>query len=133
VADKLFRLLFVLWAGSLWSTVWVALTIFRSQPDRHLSGLLAARLFSIETYLGVAVTLVAALQGKRSGFRYCYLAAALLLFNECVLKAFMDRALAAGSALGMGFGPWHGISALVYLAACVAVAAYLYHDNSRFA
>jgi hypothetical protein len=50
-----------------------------------------------------------------------------------VLKAFMDRALAAGSALGMGFGPWHGISALVYLAACVAVAAYLYHDNSRFA
>jgi hypothetical protein len=132
LADKLSRLLLVLWAGSLWSTVWVALTIFHSQPDRHLSGMLAARLFSIETYVGVAVAATAALRGERSRFGYCYFAVALLLCNELVLKHFMDRALTAGSALGVGFGPWHGISALVYLAACVAVAAYVYRDKSRF-
>jgi hypothetical protein len=125
------RLLVVLWAGSLCSTVWVALTIFQSQPDRHLSGVLAARLFSIETYLGLAVALLAALRGERSNFRCCYLAAGLLLLNEWVLKTFMDQALAAGSALGMGFGPWHGISALVYLAACFAVATYVYQDVSQ--
>ncbi len=133
MADKSFKLLLVLWAGSLWSTVWVALTIFHSQPDRHLSGMLAARLFSIETYVGVGVAAIAAVRGERSGFGYCYCAVALLLFNEWVLKHFMDRALTAGSALGLGFGPWHGISALIYLLACLAVATYVYQDNSRWA
>ncbi len=50
---KAFRVLFVLWAGSLWSlAIWVAPTLFFTQSDRHLAGVLAARLFSIETYLG---------------------------------------------------------------------------------
>jgi hypothetical protein len=135
-----FRLALVSWAGSLWSTVWVALTIFHSQPDRHLSGMLAARLFSIETYLGVAVALFAWARGAAARvqaarlaaprmhaarlaappFRFGFVAVALLLFNEWVLKAIMDQALARGSALGLGFGPWHGVSALVYLAACLA-------------
>jgi len=127
----------VLWAGSLWSTVWVALTIFYSQPDRHLAGVIAARLFAIETYLGLGVA-VAALARRRSAaatfasprsaslrsanFRFGFVAVALLLCNEWVLKVFMDRALARGSSLGLGFGPWHGISALVYLAACLSAA-----------
>lgn len=121
--------------------MWVALTIFHAQPDRHLSGVLAARLFAIETYLGLAVALFALARGNqprmhaaRGGqprmdaprmhaarFRFGFLAVALLLFNEWVLKIFMDQALARGSALGIGFGPWHGISALIYLAACLAV------------
>ena len=116
-----FRLLLVLWAGSLWSTVWVALTIFHSQPDRHLSGVLAARLFAIETYLGLTVVLIAALRGA-SRFRYAYLAAGLLALNEWLLKPFMDRALANGAALGLGFGAWHVISACLYLSACLGVA-----------
>jgi hypothetical protein len=122
--------------------VWVALTIFHSQSDRHLSGVLAARLFAIETYLGLGVALFALARGMRARvhaarmhaarmhvarmhaatFRFGFVAVALLLFNEWVLKAFMDRALARGSALGLGFGPWHGISALIYLAACLSVA-----------
>jgi hypothetical protein len=106
--------------------VWVALTIFHAQPDRHLSGVLAARLFAIETYLGLAVALFALARGNQprmhaARFRFGFLAVALLLFNEWVLKIFMDQALARGSALGIGFGPWHGISALIYLAACLAV------------
>jgi hypothetical protein len=127
----MFRLLLVLWAGSLWSSIWVALTVFHSQPDRHLAGLIAARLFGIETYMGLGVVLFAALRGERSRFRWCYLAAALLALNEWVLKGFMDHALAAGSALGLGFGAWHGVSALVYLAACLGVAAYVYQDFSQ--
>ena len=127
---RVFRLLLVLWAGSLWSSIWVALTVFHSQPDRHLAGVIAAHLFGIETYLGLGVVLIAALRGERSRFLLCYLAAALLAFNEWVLKQFMDHALAAGAALGLGFGAWHGVSALVYLAACLGVAAYVYRDFS---
>jgi hypothetical protein len=124
-----FRVALVLWAGSLWSTLWVALTIFHSQPDRHLSGVLAARFFAIETYLGAAVAIFAWGRGSRlaaprvdaPAFRFGFVAVALLLFNEWVLKPVMDTALARGSALGLGFGPWHGVSALIYLAACLAV------------
>jgi hypothetical protein len=130
VADRFFRLLWVLWAGSLWSSVWVALTVFHFQPDRHLSGVIAARLFGIETYLGLGVVAIAAVRNDRARFRYGYLAAALLAFNEWVLKHFMDRALAGGSALGLGFGAWHGVSALVYLAACLAIAIHIYQDNT---
>jgi presenilin-like A22 family membrane protease len=99
----------------------VALTIFHSQPDRHLSGVLAARLFAIESYLGLVVVL-AALLVRAARFRFGFLAVALLLGNEWVIKAFMDQAMAQGAALGLGFGPWHGISALIYLCACFAVA-----------
>ena len=52
---KVFVVLKVLWAGSLWSlAAWVAPTLFHAQPDRHLAGILAAGLFGIETYVGIA-------------------------------------------------------------------------------
>jgi hypothetical protein len=105
--------------------------VFNSSPDRHLAGLIAARLFAIETYLGLAVVLFAALRGERSRFVLCYLAAALLAVNEWLLKHFMDQALAGGAALGLGFGAWHGISALVYLAACLLVAVHLYRGSPQ--
>ena len=131
MADRIFRLLLVLWAGSLWSTIWVALSVFHMQPDRHLAGLIAARLFAVETYLGLVVGLIAALRVERARYVFCYVAALLLAFNEWVLKHFMDQALAAGSALGLGFGAWHGVSALLYLVACAAVAIHIYSNNSR--
>ena len=54
-----FRVLITLWAGSLWSLLWVATVLFRFLSDRHTAGLIAARLFSIETYLGLAVAALA--------------------------------------------------------------------------
>ena len=128
---KIFRVLFVLWAGSLCSTVWVALTLFHAQPDRHLAGQLAARLFSIETYLGLAVAALAAFAGNASRYRPGYLAVALLACNEWVLKPVMEQARTHGSALGLGFGPWHGVSALLYLIACGAVIVLLWRDALR--
>jgi len=62
VLRNAFRVLLVLWAGSLWSlAVWVAPTLFYAQSDRHLAGVLAARLFSIETYIGVGLAALALL------------------------------------------------------------------------
>ena len=56
-----FRVLITLWAGSLWSLLWVAAVLFRFLSDRHTAGLIAARLFSIETYLGLAAAALALL------------------------------------------------------------------------
>ena len=56
---KFFRVLLVLWAGSLWSLTWVTWTLFHAQSDRHLAGVLAGPLFSIEAYVGVSVAALA--------------------------------------------------------------------------
>jgi Domain of unknown function (DUF4149) len=127
-----FRVILVLWAGSLWSlAIWVAPTLFFEQSDRHLAGVLAARLFSIETYLGVAVAAIALLLPGRSKMRFAYLAAALLAINEWVLKRFMTSAQAHGSALGLSFGAWHGVSAVLYVFACLGVLSIVWKQDFR--
>jgi hypothetical protein len=124
--------LFVLWAGSLWSlAAWVAPTLFYAQGDRHLAGVLAARLFSIETYAGVGVAVLALLLTGRTKFVWGYLAAALLSINEWVLKRIMEQAHAHGTAAGLGFGAWHGVSAVLYLLACLAVLRLVWNEDFR--
>jgi hypothetical protein len=130
ILRKAFRLLLVLWAGSLWSlAAWVAPTLFHAQSDRHLAGLLAARLFSIETYVGAAAAAMALLLPGRKRFICGYIAAALLAVNEWILKPVMTMAHARGSVAGLGFGAWHGVSAVVYVAACIAVAVLVWRAD----
>ena len=127
-----FRVLFVLWAGSLWSlAAWVAPTLFHVQSDRHLAGMLAARLFSIETYAGLAVAALALLLPGRTRFVWAYVATALLAVDEWVLKRFMEQAHAHGAAAGLSFGAWHGVSAALYLLACIAVLRLVWKEDFR--
>jgi hypothetical protein len=129
---NVFKLLFVLWAGSLWSVaVWVAPTLFYAQNDRHLAGILAARLFSIETYVGIAVAVLAVVLPGRGRFLWGYFAAATLCVNEWMLKPAMNAAQAQGAALHLSFGAWHGIAALLYLAACIAVVVLVWNEDLR--
>jgi len=129
---KLFRVAFVLFAGSLWSlALWVAPTLFFEQADRHLAGVLAARLFSLESYLGLGVAALALLTPARSRMRWLYGAAALLAANEFVLKRFMARAQSHGTALGLGFGTWHGVSAVLYVLAALGVLLIVWNENLR--
>jgi hypothetical protein len=122
VIRNAYRVLLVLWAGSLWSlALWVAPTLFYAQPDRHLAGLLAARLFAVETYLGMAVAVLGCALPGRGQLRGIYLAVALLAINEWIVKSFMERAHAQGAALGLSFGAWHGVAEIGYLIACLLV------------
>ena len=122
-----------LWAGSLWSLLWVAATMFHFVNDRHVAGLIVTRLFSVETYLGLAVGLCALLLPGRGAFRLGFAAVALLAVNEWLLKRAMSAAQAHGSALGLGFGAWHGVSAGLYVLACLCVAVMIYKDEYRHA
>jgi hypothetical protein len=129
---KLLRTVLVLWAGSLWSlAAWVAPTLFSLLPDRHVAGVLAARLFTLETAVTLAATLLALLATARTRFKLLYAAALLLSVNEWVLKPLMNQAHLSGSALGLGFGAWHGVSALLYLAACVLALVLVWNDDLR--
>ncbi len=129
---KLFRVLLTLWAGSSWAlAAWVAPTLFYAQNDRHLAGTLVTRLFSIQTYLGLAVALSALTWARRSRFRFGYAAAALLCVNEWIVKCMMAAAHTNGTALGLGFGAWHGISALIYVTACLLMLPLVWNENFR--
>ena len=89
ILARAWRMLIVLWAGSLWSLLWVAAVVFHFQSDRHTAGLIAGRLFSIETYLGLAIAALALLLPERTRFFAGFVAVALLAINEWVLKAAM--------------------------------------------
>ena len=121
-------MLLVLWAGSLWSLLWVAATVFHFQSDRHTAGLIAGRLFSIETYLGLAIAALALLLPGRGRFLLGYVAVALLAVNEWILKAVMLSAQTQGGRAYLSFGAWHGISAGIYVLACVCVVVMIYKD-----
>jgi hypothetical protein len=125
--------LLVLWAGSLWSLLWVAATLFNLQSDRHLAGLMAARLFQIETYLGLGVAALAILLPGRTRYYWAYFAAAVLAVNEWILKRAMNLARSEGTAAGLSFGAWHGISAGLYVLACLSVVLVIYKDEYRHA
>jgi hypothetical protein len=132
VIGNVFRVLLVLWAGSLWAlAVWVAPTLFYAQGDRHLAGFLAARLFSIETYLGVLVSALALVLPARRRMGGVYAAAALLAVNEWVLKRFMESARVHGAAGGLSFGAWHGVSAILYIVACLTVLLVIWKQDFR--
>ena len=132
VVRKAFRVLLVLWAGSLWSlAAWVAPTLFYAQDDRHLAGVLAAKLFSVETYVGLAVAALALLLPERTKFIWGYWAVALLVIDEWVLKPIMAHAHVHGSAAGLGFAAWHGVSAVLYVSACIAVLRLVWNEDFR--
>jgi hypothetical protein len=122
----------VLWAGSLWSlAAWVAPTLFHLEADRHMAGVLAARLFSVETYLGIAVAAWALLLPARARMGGVYVAAALLAVSEFVLKRFMESARLEGAAGGLTFGAWHGVAAILYVAACLGVLVVIWKEHFR--
>jgi hypothetical protein len=130
--EKLFRVLLVLWAGSLWSlAAWVAITVFHMLENPALAGPIAARLFSVETYLGLPVAAAALTLAARRRLNALYAAVGLLLVNEWVLKPLMGAARAAGSALGLSFGAWHGVSAAIYLVACGLVLCVIWREPYR--
>jgi hypothetical protein len=128
---NILRVLLVLWAGSLWSLAFVAYILFHAQSDRHLAGVVVGRLLTAETYLGAVVCALALLLPGRTKFIGGYLAALLMAVNEWGLRRVMDAAHARGSAWGLSFGAWHGVSALLYGVACLAVVVLIWRQEYR--
>jgi hypothetical protein len=122
----------VLWAGSLWSVgLWVTPILFAVESDHRLAGMQAGRIFSIETYVGIAVAAFALVLPGRTKFVCGYLGAGLLAVNEWALRPVMVVARAHGSAVSLTFGAWHGVSAVIYLAACLALLMLVWKQDFR--
>ena len=74
---------------------------------------------------------IALLLPGRTRFLMGYLAVALLATNEWVIKRFMADAHAHGAAFGLTFVAWHGVSAVIYIIACLAVLLLVWNEDSR--
>ena len=131
VIRNFFRVLLVSWAGSLWSLAWVAYVLFHAQSDRHLAGVVVGTLLTAETYLGIAVGILALLLPGRTRFVWGYLAALLMAANQWGLRRVMEISHARGAAWGLSFGAWHGVSVLLYGLACIAVIVLIWREDFR--
>ncbi len=59
-------------------------------------------------------------------------AAALLALNELgAASASWRSAHARGTALGLSFGAWHGVSAGLYVLACLGRSLMVWNENLR--
>lgn len=124
-------LLVTVWAGSLWTICLIAApAAFATLPERRLAGLVVARLFNVETWLGVsvAVLLIAVLAARKllskAMLAIILLTAATPLASQLVVVPLMDQARAANDMAQ--FGRLHGVSAVLFFTACLSALALLW-------
>jgi hypothetical protein len=118
-------LLITIWAGSLWTVCLIAApAAFATLPERRLAGLVVARLFLTETWLGVSVAalLIAVLAARQHlskvTLAIILLTAATPLISQLVVVPLMDQARAANDMAQ--FGRLHGVSAALFFTACLS-------------
>lgn len=131
---RIFRLLVVVWVGSLLTIGYAAAPTLFATLDRVAAGAVAARLFRIEAIIGVLCGILALalgnvlvrrgalvyrpLRGWLAGMLICVLVGyfALQPFMEAMRSAALEGGVdVAHSAYAARFGVLHGISSLIYL------------------
>lgn len=131
---RVFRLLTVVWVGSLLTIGYAAAPVLFTSLDRMTAGAVAARLFRVQGILGVVCGILLlglanllVRRGNETYRRSRWLVAGMLvcvLVGYFALQPFMNAmrvaALEAGSDVGHSvyatrFGILHGVSSLFYL------------------
>ncbi|MGO4277280.1 MULTISPECIES: DUF4149 domain-containing protein [Cupriavidus] len=132
---RIFLLLTVVWAGSLWTVGYmVAPTLFSVLPNREMAGMIAGHLFRTEAILGITVgvlqLVLCNVMIRRGAKRYRTLRWIVLAMLVCVLagyfgvQPFMEGLKVRAQALNLGvsespfkgqFGMLHGVSSVIYL------------------
>lgn len=123
------RILLSLWVGALWSIGYLAVpTLFASLDDRAMAGMLAGRMFTGVSLIGLgcgtALLVSFWMQGVRplAERRVQLLIAMLVLvvLGEFVLQpqmaALKAEGLIEGSGVAARFGVLHGVASLLYFA-----------------
>jgi hypothetical protein len=124
-------LLVTVWAGSLWTICLIAApAAFATLPERRLAGMVVGRLFQTETWLGVVaaalliVVLAARKHLSKALLTIILLTAAMPLISQLVVVPLMDQARATNDMAQ--FGRLHGVSAALFLIACLSALALVW-------
>jgi len=123
------RIALTLWVGGMWITGYmVAPMLFSVLDDRMLAGMLAGKMFTAMSYIGlICVGLLLLIQvrkptakGWKEWRRWILLAMLLvILIGEFVLQPMMaelkHQGLVEGSEAMQRFGMLHGVASLLFL------------------
>lgn len=124
-----------LWVGALWMTGITASVLFQNIADRQLAGLVAGKLFTIVSYIGIGSGLWLLIQRlaadgfsafRQSLFWIVLLMWILVLVGEFGIQPLLAQLKASAlpndvmqSVFASRFKTWHGIASVAYLVECV--------------
>jgi len=135
MAYRLSLIMVTLWAGALWSAGISAYVLFDSLQDKQLAGMLAGKLFTVVTYIGMVSAFyllihrlvqdgTAAL--KQTFFWAVFVMLLLVLAGhfgiQPILESLKAQALPADvmqSVFADRFRSWHGVASVAYLVECL--------------
>lgn len=128
-------LLLTAWVGALWMTAITASVLFQTIADRQLAGLVAGKLFTIVSYIGLVSgvwLLVRRLANdgfsafKQGLFWVVFLMWVLVLIGEFGIQPLLAQLKASAlpndvmqSVFASRFKTWHGIASIAYLMECL--------------
>jgi hypothetical protein len=127
--------LITLWVGALWMTGITASVLFQTIVDRSLAGLVAGKLFTIVSYIGIGSGIWLLIQRlasdgfsafKQSLFWIVFVMWVLVLVGEFGIQPLLAQLKASAlpndvmqSVFASRFKTWHGIASVAYLVECL--------------
>lgn len=127
--------LITLWVGALWMTGITASVLFQNIVDRQLAGMIAGKLFTIVSYIGIGSGLWLLIQRlaadgfsafKQSLFWIVLVMWILVLIGEFGIQPLLEQLKASAlpndvmqSVFASRFKTWHGIASIAYLVECL--------------
>lgn len=128
---RLSLIIMTLWAGALWMTGISAYVLFDSLQDKQMAGMLAGKLFTVVSYIGMASGFYLMIQRlvqdgtaalKQVFFWSVFVMLLLVLAGhfgiQPILESLKSQALPADvmqSVFADRFRNWHGIASVAYL------------------
>ncbi|WP_029146699.1 DUF4149 domain-containing protein [Methylophilus sp. 5] len=128
-------LLLTLWVGALWMTAITASVLFQTIPDRPLAGLVAGKLFTIVSYIGLVSGVWLLIQRlasdgfaafKQGLFWVVFMMWVLVLVGEFGIQPLLAQLKASAlpndvmqSVFASRFKTWHGVASIAYLVECL--------------
>lgn len=135
MAYRLSLIIITLWAGALWTTGISAYVLFDSLQDKQMAGMLAGKLFTVVSYIGMASAFYLLIQRlvqdgtaalKQAFFWSVFLMLLLILAGhfgiQPILAGLKAQALPADvmqSVFADRFRTWHGVASVAYLLECL--------------
>jgi len=120
------KLIQTVWVGALWSVGYIAAPALFAHLDSATAGRVAGELFTVVAWMSMVcgALLMLAVRGTthssslaRLRSRLIPLMMTLVGASEWIVRPLMEAARLPDGTPGEGFAMWHGVSAVLYLAA----------------
>ncbi len=136
------KILQTLWVGSLWAIGYLAVpTLFGTLQDRQTAGLLAGKMFTSVSYVGLFCAVLLLLSAFRNSKRAAtdkriwilIVMLGLVIAGEFVFQPLMAElklsGIAEGTAAALKFDKYHHIATVLYLINSLLGLALVVFDN----